>query len=57
VAVEDDAEEVEGLALEPVGGAPDVGERGDLRDVVVGAEDLQAHAPVLADESRCDTTQ
>ena len=47
VAVEDDAEQVEGLALEPVGGAPDLGERGNLRHVVVGTEDLQAQPPVV----------
>jgi hypothetical protein len=57
VAFEDDAEEVEGLALEPVGRAPDLVDRGHDRQVVVGREDLQAHAPVQADRQQVRTTQ
>jgi hypothetical protein len=48
MALEDDAEHVEGLALEPVGRRPQVGDRGHHGQVVVGREHLQAHAPVQA---------
>ena len=49
VAFEDDAVQVERLALEPVGRAPQAGQRIHHRQVVVGREHLQAHALVQAD--------
>src|SRR5690606_19809450 len=48
VAVEHDAEHVEGLALEPVGHRPQVGDRIDHRQRVVGREAGRAYAPVVA---------
>ena len=52
VAFEHDAEQVERLALEPVGGVPDVHDRRQHREVVVGAEHLDAHALVQADRKQ-----
>ncbi|MNC91285.1 hypothetical protein D3C83_75170 [compost metagenome] len=42
VALEDDAEQVERLALEPVRHRPDVDQRGDYRELVVRAEGTHA---------------
>jgi hypothetical protein len=40
VAFEDDAEQIEGFAFEPVGRAPEVHDRGHHREIVIGAEHL-----------------
>ena len=58
MAFEVDAEQVEGLALVPVGAAPDVHHGGHDGKLVVLGEDLDAQAPVvgqrqqLADRSK-----
>ena len=52
VALEDDAVKVKSFALVPVGGAPDVGERGQHREGVIGRIDAQAHALVEADRQQ-----
>eukprot|EP01092_Planopodium_desertum_P014856 TRINITY_DN7617_c0_g1_i1.p2 TRINITY_DN7617_c0_g1~~TRINITY_DN7617_c0_g1_i1.p2 ORF type:complete len:329 (-),score=116.84 TRINITY_DN7617_c0_g1_i1:34-1020(-) len=49
VAFEDDAVEIEGLALVPVGTVPEVVHRGQHGEIVVGAEHAHAHALVEAD--------
>jgi len=52
VAAEDDAVEVERLALVPVGRGPHRDDRFDLGKLVVGAEHANAHAPVVGDRQQ-----
>ena len=52
VAREQDAEEVEGLALEPVGRGPDLDQGVDHRVGVIGAEGAQAQPPVMRDRQQ-----
>ena len=49
VAGEDDAEEVERFALEPVGTGPQVGDGLDHRRLIVHTERTQSHAMVVSD--------
>jgi hypothetical protein len=56
VAVEDDAEQVERLALEPVRHRPHVDQRSDHRKPVVGCENPDAKPDIVFVESRWRTT-
>src|SRR3712207_9274918 len=47
MALEHDAEEVERLALVPVGRRPDVDDRGQHGKIVVGTESAHAQPPVV----------
>ena len=46
VALEDDAEKVESLALEPVGAGPDAGQGCNDRRIGLAGKDSQAQPPV-----------
>ncbi len=48
----DDAVEVEGFALVPVGRGPHADDRIHAGEIVVGAEDAQAHPPVVLDREQ-----
>src|SRR3990172_4512043 len=52
VAGEDDAEQVEGLALVPVGAGPDAGKRVHHREIVILGKHTQAHAPVVLEREQ-----
>src|SRR3546814_11701971 len=52
MALEDDAEQVERLALEPVRAGPQVGDRGHDRQVVVAREAGHRHEPVVTDRTQ-----
>ncbi len=49
---EQDAKEIEGLTLEPVGARPDAGDRIDRRLGIVGAPDAQSQAAVVGERQQ-----
>ena len=58
VAVEDDAEQVERLALEPVGRAPDVGQATAIIGTSSSVQNtFRRTRQFLLTDSRCETTQ
>jgi hypothetical protein len=52
VAVEQNAEQVEGFALKPIRGRPHAGDRCDDGHVIIRRESAHAHAPVMPDRQQ-----
>ena len=54
MALEHDTEEIEGFALVPARGGPDIGERGSQGKFVIGAKYAQPQTPVVGDREQMD---